>query len=79
MNEVTPILEEIKRCHRDLFDEKFLISKGHKIDNRYDEIVAPYGLFPKSIFLVAYNDKNAVDLSSEVVAILKKILMKQKL
>lgn len=72
MNEVTLILEEIKRNHRYLFDDKFLISTGRETAKIDAEMVSLYGLSPKSLFLVRYNDKNFVDLSGEVVAVLKK-------
>lgn len=60
--------------HKELFSTKFLISKAREAGAIHKEIALENGLHANSIFLIRYNEKLAVDLSPDVVDVVKEAL-----
>lgn len=73
-NEVSEIIDFFSKQHKDIFTEKFLISDVRKAGAIQKEIALEYGLHANTIFLVRYNDKLAIGLSSNVIEIIKSSL-----
>lgn len=67
---INSVIEE----NKDIFLNKFLISKPREAGGTQKEIALEYGFSANSVFLIRYNDKAAVDLSPLVVDIVKAAL-----
>jgi len=72
--EVREIMELAADQHKELFATKFLISPAREAGAVQREIALEHGLHAKSIFLIRYNDKSSLDLSSVVIDVVKKEL-----
>ncbi|MGL4283692.1 MAG: hypothetical protein ACRCSI_08785 [Eubacterium aggregans] len=68
---VEKIINSIIDENKDIFLDKFLISKPRETGGIQKEIALEHGLSANSIFLIRYNDKMAVNLSPDVVDIIK--------
>ena len=73
-DEVGRIMSLLADQHKELFAKRFLISQVREAGAIQKEIALEHGLHAKSIFLIHYNDKSAVDLSSDVVQVVKTAL-----
>jgi len=73
-SEVEKIMESTANQNKELFAYKFLISQVRNTEDIHKEIALEYGLRANSFFLIHYNDKSAINLSSDVVEIIKKSL-----
>jgi hypothetical protein len=73
-SEVEKIMESIANQNKELFSNKFLISPIRGAGDTHKEIAYEHGLSANSFFLIHYNDKSAISLSSNVVEMVKKSL-----
>lgn len=71
LDEVRKITDLVAEQHQELFSAKFLISQAREVGAIQREIALDYGIDAKSIFLIRYNDKLAMDLSPSVIKIIK--------
>lgn len=65
------ILLSLSASNREIFPEKFVISKVREANSIHKEIALEYGMHAKSFFMISLNEKSAANLVVQVVDLTK--------
>lgn len=76
--EAKEALDVMTDSHRGLFTSRYLISKLRRVTGVEQEIAHEFGIEARFIFLVSLNEKNAADLMSTVIMLIKNIFGSQE-
>lgn len=64
-------LLSLSASNREIFPEKFVISKVREANSIHKEIALEYGMHAKSFFMISLNEKSAANLVLQVVNLTK--------